>query len=105
MNGARYQFFPSSAFTQNKHRIGMLAYLFDQPVHSLHLGGNAYQTRKARLRAKLLAKYTILLVHLEQAHYSVELAAQFGDMERLGHVVHSAHARRLNGAFNRSVLR
>src|SRR5271156_871931 len=83
----------------------MLAYFFDQPVHALHLGRNAYQTRESRLGAKLLAKYSIFLIHLKQSYHPIELAPQLWDVERLRHVVRSAHALSLDGAFNRAVLR
>ena len=75
MDGARHQLFAGSTFTQNQHRVCMLAYFFNEPVHSLHLGRNAYQAREARPRPKLFAKYAIFLVYFEQADYPLQLAA------------------------------
>lgn len=105
MNGARHEFLAGAAFPENQDGIVVLTYLFDQPVHLLHPGRSADQPAKSRARSKLLAQDAIFLVYFEGADHAVELPAKLGDVERLGDVIHGAHARGLHGALDRAVLR
>ena len=105
MDGPRDQLFSRSAFAQDQHGIGVLAHFLDQPVHALHLGREPDETRESGARAKLLAQDAVLLRDFERAHDAVEFASELGNVKRLCDVVGRAHARRLDGAFDRAVLR
>src|SRR5271169_6087436 len=100
MDRARDKLLTRSAFAENQDRIVMLADLLDQPVYALHFGRNADQPSESGPGAELLAQNPILLIHFEQANDAVELGAELGNMERLGHVVGGSDPRGFDGAFD-----
>src|ERR1700730_6862971 len=105
MNRSRHPFLSCAALSQDQDRISMLRHFFDRLVNALHFRGDADQSAKARLAAKLFAQQSVFLIDLNRMHQAIELGAQLCNVERRRDVVRRSEPCCLKRRFNRAVLR
>ena len=104
MNGARDQFFPSSAFSGDQNRCARVFQARNHAQHVLNLGRNSDYAVKLGFCVGTLAQKFVFLDQLNFVRHSSQEQTQFLDCgKRLCDVVVGAKLHRLHCSFNRTV--